>query len=348
MSHVHAHAGRPLSAGVIGAGPMGICLSALLGQVAPVTMVVRNVDAASWIRERGVRVVGLLQGLTHPMVVPDIGGLVGSAPLYVVFVATKTTAIDSVAEELRPILTDLAGSGGPPYVVSFQNGIDPGRTLMERLGHRRVLRMVLNFGAIQLDAGTAEVTLDNPPHFLGSPHPEHHRFNDALAATLTAAGLHSLATDRIERHVWEKGVLNASMNPVAALTDSSVGEVLDSPAMAIVARLMNEALAVADTEGIGLDQRDADRMWQILEAARAHTPSMVGDIRRGRPTEIGQLNRQILTHATRVGVPAPSHELIASLIDAFDWRVFRRGRPHHSAPVAHADRPQSQNEEVVL
>jgi len=346
MSIIHAHAGRPLKAGIIGAGPMGICLSALLGQVARVAMVVRNAGTASRIRERGARVVGLLQGSAHPTVVPDITTLVESAPLDVVFVATKTTAIDSVAEELRPALTVLAGTEGPPYVVSFQNGIDPGRTLIERLGHRRVLRMVLNFGAIQLDLATAEVTLNNPPHFLGSPDSELHQFSVSLAAMLTVAGLHSQATDRIERQVWEKGVLNASMNAVAALTDSRVGEVLDSPARSIVARLMNEALAVADSEGIGLDKSDADRMWQVLEGARAHTPSMVGDIRRGRPSEIGQLNRQVIAHAARVGVPVPSHELITSLIDAFDWRVFRRDESRQPAFSAHAGRHRPRDEEA--
>ncbi len=327
MSTVHARLAPSLRAGVIGAGPMGLCLSALLGQVAPVVMVVREIERAAWIRERGVRVVGLLQGCSGPKVVPGIARLVESAPLDVVFVATKTTAIDAVAEELRPVLTGLATDDGPPYVVSFQNGIDPGRTLVERLEHPRVLRMVLNFGAIPVDLATAEVTLNNPPHFLGSPDPELERFSESLAGALTAAGLRTHATDQIERQVWEKGVLNASMNPVAALTDSSLGEVLDSPARAIVARLMHEAVAVAEAAGMGLDMNDVDRMWQVLEAARAHTPSMVGDIRMGRPSEIGQLNRQVIAHAARVGVPVPSHELITSLIDAFDWRVFRREQP---------------------
>jgi ketopantoate reductase len=54
---------------------------------------------------------------------------------------------------------------------------------------------------------------------------------------------------------------------------------------------------------------------------------MVGDIRGGRPSEVGQLNRQIIAHAGRVGVPVPSHEVITALIDSFDWRVFRRRQP---------------------
>jgi ketopantoate reductase len=54
---------------------------------------------------------------------------------------------------------------------------------------------------------------------------------------------------------------------------------------------------------------------------------MVGDIRGGRPSEVGQLNRQIIEHAHGSGVSAPSHEVVAALIDSFDWRVFRRQQP---------------------
>jgi len=192
------------------------------------------------------------------------------------------------------------------------------------------------------------VMLTSPPHFIGGPDATHRDFATTLAVLLTGCGLPTQPVVDIEPHVWTKGVLNAAMNPVAALTDSSVGDVLESPARAIVSRLIDEGLRVAYAEGIALGPDIASRMWAILDTARPHTPSMVGDIRGGRPSEVGQLNRQIIAHATRVGVPVPSHELIASLIDAFDWRVFRRGRPHHSVPVAHADRPQSQNEEAVL
>ncbi len=313
-----------LGVAVIGAGAMGLSLAAMLGRELPVTIVVRDAGQAAVMRRNGAVVRGLLRGASHPRIVASCNMLVQHAPYDAVFVATKTTAIGAVADELRPILHELAGPTARPCIVSFQNGIESGRELMERLACSRVLRMVLNFGASRKTANTAEVMLNSPPHFIGSPHPDDLPAARALAAVLTGSGLQTCATEQIETHVWEKGVLNASMNPVAALTDSSIGEVLDSPARAIVDSLMREGLAVAHAEGVGLDPAIAERMWAVLESARRHTPSMVGDIRSGRQSEIGQLNRQIIAHALRIGVPVPSHEIIASLIDSFDWRVFLR------------------------
>jgi 2-dehydropantoate 2-reductase len=324
-ANIPARGDRP-SFAIIGAGAMGLSLSALLGGVAEVTIVVRNSDKAERIGHDGVAVHGLMCAAARPEVVPSIASLARAMPLTAIFVATKTTAIDAVARELGPVL-DALPLDEHPFVISFQNGIEPGRDLMERLHEPRVLRMVLNYGATLTDATTAAVMLHGPPHFIGGPDATHRDFAAMLAGVLTGCGLPTEPVDDIEPYVWTKGVLNAAMNPVAALTDSSVGEVLDSPARAIVSRLIDEGLCVAHAEGIDLGPDIARRMWAILDRARPHTPSMVGDIRGGRPSEVGQLNRQIIEHAHGSGVSAPSHEVVAALIDSFDWRVFRRQQP---------------------
>lgn len=308
---------------IIGAGAMGLSLAALLGRDAKVAIVARDLVKAKRIARDGVAVHGLMRATAHPAVVPSIPALAGVMPLTAIFVATKTTAIDAVARELGPVLDALAHDEHP-FVISFQNGIEPGRDLMERLHEPRVLRMVLNYGATLTDDNAATVMLNGPPHFIGGPDATHREFAAKLASLLTNCNLPTEPVDDIEPYAWTKGVLNAAMNPVAALTDSSVGEVLDSPARAIVSRLIDEGLRVAHAEGIDLGPDIAGRMWAILDKARPHTPSMVGDIRGGRPSEVGQLNRQIIEHAHRNGVPVPSHEVVAALIDSFDWRIFHR------------------------
>jgi len=318
--------------GIIGAGAMGLSLAAMLGRSAEVVVVARDPAKAERIASSGVAVDGLMRAVARPAVVPSIAALAGAMPVTAIFVATKTTAIDRVALELGPVL-DALPAHDHPFVISFQNGIGSGLELMRRLHEPRVLRMVLNYGATRSDINTASVMMNGPPHFIGGPDPTHTGFASHLASLLSACGLPTEAVDNIEPFVWTKGILNASMNPVAALTDSSVGEVLDSPGRVIVARLIDEGLRVADAMGIDLGPAISDRMWTILDSASPHTPSMVGDIRGGRPSEVGQLNRQIIEHARRVSVPAPSHEVIAALIDSFDWRIFRREAPVAGVPA---------------
>ncbi len=302
---------------------MGLSLAAMIGREASVSLVVRDPERARAIERDGVNVVGLMEAAARPEVVGSIAELDRGGPPEAIFVATKTTAIDAVARELAPLLKSLPPED-QPIIVSFQNGIEPGRDLSRRLADACVVRMVINYGATQVDETTACVMLNAPPHFIGGPDRRHISKSQRLAALLTRCGLPTEQADDIEPCVWTKGILNAAMNPVAALTNASVGEVLDSPARAIVARLIDEGLAVAERMEIDLGPEIVLRMRETLERARAHTPSMVGDIRSGRPSEVGQLNRQIIEHAGRCGVSVPSHEVIAALIDAFDWRVFHR------------------------
>lgn len=317
----------PRRIGVIGAGAMGVSLAALLGRAgagSAVTLVCRDARRAAALAQRGAVVHGKLEGSSRPAIVRRIADLAEGGGASAIFVATKTTAIDQVADELRPILGGLGDAHGPPFVVSFQNGIESGRCLMERLGYPRIIRMVLNYGARLCEDGSVFVASSQPPHRIGSPNPACGAACGALAALLTSCGLETEAVDDIEPYVWMKGLANASMSPVAALLDATVGESLDSPAGRIVSRLLAEGLAVAAADGIELGAEARGRLERMLEAARPHTPSMVEDIRAGRMSEVGQLNRQVIAHAARVGVSVPTHEAIAALIDAFDWRVFRR------------------------
>lgn len=314
---------------VIGAGATGTALAATVGRVAPVVVVCRNPERAAAIFRDGVRLSGLIEAHSRPIVVARAADLATIGGVEFIFVTTKTTSISQVAAELRPVLPKLSAGRGEgesgPYVVSFQNGIEPGRRLIEELGDSRVLRMVLNFGVVSRGPDRpVEMTLNMPPNAIGCLEPRHRGACERVAALLTRAGLATEYDAHIERRVWTKAVLNAAMNPVAALVNATVGEVLDSPARGIVERLLLEALATARAEGLDLEM-DADAAWAALERARPHTPSMVEDIRAGRESEVGQLNRQIIEHARRLGVAVPTHEVIDALIETFDWKIYAAG-----------------------
>lgn len=322
---MRANAWRLERAAVVGAGAMGSSLAAALAASTPTVLICRNPDRAARLHRDGVVVRGLLEARARPIVLRSLGELAALGGASVVFVATKTTAIPQVAAELKPLLNGLGMHGHETFVVSYQNGIEPGRQLMGLLECDRVLRMVLSFGAVLDETdGAVRVTLHAPPHSIGCMNPAHRGVCGLLASALERGGLPARFTEQIEEQVWAKGIVNAAMNPIAALVNGSVGEVLESPSRLIVERLLMEGEAVARREGLELGDGFVSRAFGFLGEASAHTPSMVEDIRRGRESEVGQLNRQILEHAARVGVSTPTHEVIDSLIETFDWRVYRK------------------------
>ena len=90
--------------------------------------------------------------------------------------------------------------------------------------------------------------------------------------------------------------------------------------------MLDEGVAVARAEGIELGEGFRERALELASKSTHHLPSMVDDIQKGRPSEVGQLNRQIVDRARALEVSAPTHETIDALIETFDWQVYHQKR----------------------
>ncbi len=305
---------------IIGAGPMGLSLAAITSAHLPTVLVVRQRERAERIRRAGIRLRGAIGADGHPEVVSAAAELAGLPPVDLLFIATKTPAIPEVCADLRRFLPE------PPYVVSYQNGIESGRTVIRMLGSPRVVRMILNYGAEIEDSAAAgeplavRITLHAPPHLVGGEG-DAAEFACRLAPQIDAMGLPMHFTADIEGAAWRKGIANAAGNPVAALVHTTLGELLESPARALIERLLDEGIAVAQAAGIALGASFRDDALGPMSRGGAHLPSMAADVQAGRVTEITQLNEQIARRGRELGIATPTHDAIIDLIRTFDWRA---------------------------
>ena len=332
-----AHTLRPASGGVknqkmgslalrriavVGAGAMGASLAAIVSPHVPTVIVVRHQERARRIRNHGIRLQGKLEATGRPEVATSIDALAHISPIDLTFIATKTTAIPEVCARMRPHLADL------PYVVSYQNGIEPGRSIIAALGTPRVLRMVLHYGAV-IDAATSadgpltvRVTLHDPPHLVGGEG-DAADVAAALAPMVDRMGLPMRFTPDIEAAAWQKGIANAAGNPVAALIRLALGQLIDSPARALITRLLDEGIAVARAARISLPSDYRDLVLGAMARGGGHLPSMAEDVLAGRETEVTQLNEQIARRGRELGVATPTHDTVIDLIRTFDWHAAR-------------------------
>ncbi len=302
---------------------MGASFAALVSPHCPTVLVVRDESRARQIRSDGIALEGALEARGHPDVVASIADLADIHPIDLVFIATKTTAIQAVCESLRPHLAEL------PFLISYQNGIESGRTIMQLLGTPRVLRMVLRYGAVLEDPDAksgplrVRVGLHKPPHFIGGEG-ESLSFARKLAPWIDSTGLPIRFTEDIEREAWLKGIENAAGNPVSALLRASLGELLEAPARGLVERLLEEGVAVARAAGLSIERGYIEKVLQVMAHGGTHLPSMAQDVLAGRATELTQLNEQIARRGRELGIATPAHDAIVDLIGTFDWRVARR------------------------
>ena len=142
---------------------------------------------------------------------------------------------------------------------------------------------------------------------------------EAVAALFAAAELPVDITSNIQGHVWQKFILNAALDPLAAITRLRLGDIAESAAAtALVHRILDEVLAVVAAEGIELP--DPDPRASILGhvVGRLNKPSMLQHVEQGRHTEIDALNGALLGHAARHGIACPVNTTIVQLVQAND------------------------------
>jgi 2-dehydropantoate 2-reductase len=150
-----------------------------------------------------------------------------------------------------------------------------------------------------------------------------------VEALLINAGLRARAFPDLRPAQWSKLIFNATVNTVAALTDlphvsAFAARNHEADLGHLVHDLMDEGKAVAAAAGVALH----DDPWEMnVEAVRrgetlaaegqyAHVPSMLEDVRAGRPTEIDFITGALLREGEKHGVPVPLHTAMYRLVKA--------------------------------
>jgi 2-dehydropantoate 2-reductase len=242
----------------------------------------------------------------------------------VVLVCVKSAQTAEAGAELARVLP------GAALVVSMQNGVRNADVLREALGDRAVLGGIVGFNVVSKGDGTFRRATSGPLVIEGSRDPR----VATLASALRRAGFETDVRDEIRRLQWSKLVVNLN-NAVSALTDAPTTRLLaEAPYRRVIAAVMAEAIGVFRRAGVRparLGPLPVQLFPHLLRLPSAVVKvvsklqvsvdpearsSMWEDLARGRPTEVDQLNGEIVRLAASCGATAPLNARIVELIRA--------------------------------
>lgn len=236
-------------------------------------------------------------------------------PPDVIIVTVKATAVPLIASALE----GFAAEGR--YVVSWQNGIDTEAVLAEHLGAKSVMRAVVNFGCVPLGPAHIRLAFHHRPHYLQELDPQSREAAIGICNVLTECGLDTEHTEQIKNMVWRKTLMNASMNPLCAVTGRTMIElILDPILFNLVDALIKEGVAVARANEFALGSDFYPYCIDYIKGAGNHKPSMLQDIEAKRRTEIDYINGKVVEYGVQAGVPTPYHTMIRGLVKALEPR----------------------------
>ena len=131
---------------------------------------------------------------------------------------------------------------------------------------------------------------------------------------MISAGLKAPVRTQLRDELWVKLWGNLSLNPLSALTMSTLDRLAGEPDLREVARtMMREAQVVAESLGVKFGVGLEQRIDGALEVG-AHKTSMLQDLERGRPMEIDALLGAVVELGELTGHAMPMCRAILALV----------------------------------
>jgi 2-dehydropantoate 2-reductase len=305
---------NPQSIAVIGAGPVGCIVAAFLakgGDEVTLCDVVPDllkpaldpgiiIEGAEDIRQKVAKTCTTIDELAEHD--PDV-----------IFITVKANALPLIASAIEGFYHDGM------YIVSWQNGIDTELELAKILGKGPVMRAVVNYGCGLVGPAHVHIPFHHPPHYIQELDSASSREAIVIAEALGKCGLDTDHTDQIISMVWRKTVMNASMNPVCAMTGLTMSRAMNDPIVyQIVDALVKECLKVSRANEINLGWDYYSQAMEYMRNAGDHKPSMLMDIEAHRRTEIDFMNGKFVEYGKRAGIETPFNQTLWALVKGLE------------------------------
>lgn len=311
---------------IYGAGSLGTVLGAYLSRAGvPVELVNRNRAHVEALRKGGAHITGTVE-FTTPVRAIYPEEMQGSYD--VIFLMTKQLHNAEVVAFLAPML------GPSGVIVTMQNGIpEPG--IAEIVGEAHTMGCVVEWGATLTAPGESRLTSSPDSlsfHIGGMP--------GISAEQMTAVRQlleHMCPVEQEENLLgvrWSKLLINATFSGLGTAIGGCFGDVSEGrQAKRVAVRCMKECMDVGRAAGVSfapVQGKDITKLFYYKNACkrkiaecllpiamkkhRAIEPSMLQDLRHGKPCEVEAINGVICAWGRKCGVPTPVNDRIVEVI----------------------------------
>ena len=311
---------------IYGAGSLGTVLGAYLAKNGTeADLVNHNKAHVEALREKGAHITGTVDFTVpvHALLPEEMSGKYD-----IIFLMTKQLR----NREILTFLKDFLAEDG--LVVTLQNGI-PEDSVAEIVGPEHTVGAVVEWGATLSAPG--ESTLTSSPDSLsfhmggmpGLPEGSLRRVQEVLEKMCPVVIEENLPGAR-----WSKLLINATFSGLGTVMGGTFGDVTGDPLGRETAiRCMKEVIDVGRAAGVTFAPVQGKNItalfyWRgpvkkalaklILPVAmKKHAsiePSMLQDLKKGKPCEVDAINGVVCDAGRRHGVPTPVNDRISALI----------------------------------
>ncbi len=309
---------------VFGAGAMGSLMGGLLAQKHNVTFIGRKPHMEA-IRQRGLEITGKTQLSLSPksiLAYETVEPLKkGCGPPELVLVTVKSYDTPSIIPDLRKII------GSETILLSLQNGLDNEEQLRSAFPENVIVGSTICHGVthekpgIVYHAGFGDTVV-------GSFESENQKIAREISKIFTEIGIETQLTDNICGELWAKVAINASINPITAITGLKNGWLLREPTLEqLLEETCQEVLTVCESTGVTISYDPKGdiltRTKRVVERTADNKSSMLQDIEKGKRTEIDSINGAVVRVGEKHNVDTPLNRTLTTLVKAKESQILK-------------------------
>jgi len=305
---------------IVGPGAIGGMMAVMLARAGYNVSTLARQAKTDAINARGLTL--LKGGETLHAQVKAATSATALGPQDLVVVTLKTNALTSVAPQLpalcgpnTPIVFAINGlpwwffeGFGGRLAGSKINAADPGEVIARNVPSARSVWGVITCSVAERSDGVIEHT-SRQRLVLGRANNDVSGLEE-IAGVFRAGGYETPISTNIRKEIWEKLMINITLNPVSALTTATVGEMVAEPLLEEgMAGVAEEMIALAEALGLEVGAVPFNTMRQSTVKT-----SMLQDLERGRATEIDSIIEGAVEIAQQAGVPMPRTRMLLGLM----------------------------------
>lgn len=283
---------------VVGAGSTGGYFGGRLAQAGrDVTFLVRPARAER-LRAAGLQIISPHGDVTLQPQIVTAGDIV--APFDAVLLTVKAFTLDAAMDDLAPAV------GPGTMILPVLNGMRHMDLLTARFGQDAVAGCVCKVATVLDDQGRIVQLSALQELAYGELDGSASARVDRLDAFMQGAGFDARLSRTIERDMWEKWVLLATLGGITNLMRGAIGEVEAAGGAEFALQFLAECTVVATAAGHPPSEAFLTFARAAVTAKGSPlTSSMYRDLQAGKPVEADQILGDLLTRAHRLGVAAP-------------------------------------------
>lgn len=292
---------------IYGAGAIGSLFGALLNKYNDVILIGRSYHINE-IKNKGLIIEGKTKLFIDILAEENSTRLKKTPELLILTVKSydTTQAIKKIKQFINKNTT----------ILTIQNGLDNVEKIEKFINRNQILAGITTHGAYLSKPGVVRHT-GLGKTIIGELNGKETERLKKILKIFNDSFIETFYSKNITREIWVKAIINSCINPITTIFRCKNGYLMKNPILEkMVEQILLESTKVANIKGMKISKKYIqDTIRNVIKSTSNNYSSMLQSLSKGKPTEIGSINKKIVEIGKSRSIDVSLNQIIVDIIE---------------------------------